>query len=386
LFLVLIALALPTIPVQAPEVGRIQSAGWAYDGQGSALAVDGDTLAVGASFGRSYAIDGSVTIHERDPVAPTGWREVQRLEAPGYGTIDRFGDSLDLDGDVLAVGAWREDLARGAVYLFERMARLESPLEGAGQRFGYSLDLDGDRLLIGAPRGAPPPNPGWLGRAYVFERDPCTGAWLQSADLAFVPQPSTFQANFGYRVALDGDLALVTTYYLGFGIAMEVDVFRLRDGIWELRQRLSERDVGGGGSQSYFGIAIVLRGDQLYVMDPDRQLVHVFARTPAGPTEFEWSSSIPTEAATVLAVGDGRVAVGQPFQTTGVHVYERRGATWLRVARLEGSNPIGSRSFGRSILLEGERVLVGDPGLPGPTQPEVGGVRIFEVRAGIRTR
>lgn len=380
------------LPGQEFEVARLQADGWDHDGQGSAMACDGESLLVGAPFGRSYAIDGSARLYERDPAAPSGWREAQRFEAPGYGLIDRFGHALDVDGDVLAVGAWKEDQARGAVHVFERrnrnapfepVARLEPAGTRLGQRFGYALDLDGERLLVGAPRGAPPPYFGWEGRAYLYEREAHTGTWQLVAELAH-PDPLSHEPQFGHTLALRDDLAVLATNYLGFGVAFEVHVFARVHGTWEHRQVLTAIDVGGPAFQSFFGIALALEGDELYVVDPDNRAVHVFRRTRGGPREFEWATSIPAPPGEVLTVRENRMALSRGFSIApgSVLLFERRNRSsldWVQSAVLTGSNPPGTPAMGQSLVLDGEHVLVGDPALPAPTRPGVGGVRIFRV-------
>jgi hypothetical protein len=383
-------LAAGPVPGDGSEVARIQAGGWAYDGQGSALASNGATLVVGAPYGRSYAIDGSVRVYARDTADPSGWRETQRLEAPGFGEIDRFGAALDVDGNVLAVGAWREERARGAVYVYERpganapfefVARLEPSFPGPAQRFGYSLDLDGERLLIGAPQGAPPPQQSWEGRAYVFERDPVSGLWRNAAEFAHPGPRPPYQPNFSFALALSGDLAALGTFYPGFGIATEVHVFVRDDAGWHHRQTLSERNVGGAGFQSFFGIALALAGNELLVMDPDRRAIHVFRRVSSLASEFAWSATFPADTGLVMRVFGERLAVGAPLfrAPTSVQLFRRGRNSWSRYARLFGSDPAATRVFGSGLAFDGERVLVGDPALPGPTQPEVGGVRVFEV-------
>lgn len=369
---------------QASEIGRLQAPGWAHDGQGTALASDGKSLLVGAPFGRSYALDGSAVLYEHDPREPLGWREVQRLEAPGYGVVDRFGDALDVDGDVLAIGAWREEQTRGAVYVYERrapalgfepVARLTPSFPWPGQRFGLALDLDGDRLLVGAPRGAPPPGLQWEGRAYLFEREPSSGAWLVAAELEHPLRAST-EPQFGQRVALEDDLAVVATFYSGFGFAFQVHVFAREAGVWRHRQVLSERDVGGAGLESWFGVALALQGRELYVMDPERRAVHLFRR--AGGGEFAWETSIPAQPGMVLTVRGDRMAIGRRFfhAPVAVQLFERVTGAWLPGALLSPEAP-ASTIFGSAVVLDHEHVLVGDPTLPGPTQPAVGGVRVF---------
>lgn len=96
------------------------------------------------------------------------------LKASNTGVGDRFGYSVSLSGDTLAVGAIGEDSnatgvngsqsdnsesGSGAVYIFTRSGRtwsqqayLKSSNTGARDNFGYSVSLSGDTLAVGARR------------------------------------------------------------------------------------------------------------------------------------------------------------------------------------------------------------------------------------------
>lgn len=100
----------------------------------------------------------------------------------------------------------------------------------------------------------------------------------------------------------------------------------------------------------------------------------------SGPAEFAWVGSISADPGRVLAAHGERLAVGRHFRgTSRVQLFERAGSAWSRIALLSGSDPLGTAAFGSSLVLDGETILVGDPAPPGPTQPEVGGVRVFRV-------
>ena len=98
-----------------------------------------------------------------------------------------FGSSVDMENNLLIVGAPSEDLGAGAVYVYvhhpasgwQQEARLASADRKLGDAFGADVDLSGHYLLVGAPGGG---DEGGLdaGAAYVFRRSPL---WQQEARL-----------------------------------------------------------------------------------------------------------------------------------------------------------------------------------------------------------
>jgi len=177
--------------------------GRAGDMFGYHLALDGDTLVVGA---RADGESGAAYVYRR-----TGerWSQLQKL-VPSRRARGDFGCFVAVAGDSIVVGAQTDDSAArsgGAVYVFERQGESwteqqilvpDQPKEGLG--FGYALALVGDRLVVGAPRLTTlfsltrQPS----GEAFVFERR--SGRFAQSARLqAAVPRDSD---HYGASVAL----------------------------------------------------------------------------------------------------------------------------------------------------------------------------------------
>ena len=124
----------------------------------------------------------------------SSWSIQARLDNPGTTKDDAFGSALALEDTTLVVGAPDDDTVSGrdsgAVYVFERLGpawvlrqKLLPPpgLPGAssweGPRFGTSVALSGDRLAVGAPHAHDT-----QGRVLVFTRT--AGTWSLSAELA----------------------------------------------------------------------------------------------------------------------------------------------------------------------------------------------------------
>jgi hypothetical protein len=210
---------------------------------GHAVAIRGDTVVVGAPVedGTDAEI-GPAYVFERNEGGAGNWGNAARLVAMDAAAGDGFGSAVAVHGDTVLVGAPRASDQSGAVYVFERSLggvdrwgqskRLSADDAEAGSQFGSSVSVDGDIALIGArlasarietPRppssSDPTPDPSVVeleeaGAAYFFERSR-GGAqnWGQVAQ--------RFAANaqaddeFGAAVALHGDRAVVGSAFAG---------------------------------------------------------------------------------------------------------------------------------------------------------------------------
>jgi len=170
--------------------------GVASDYFGWAVAVDGTTAVVSAPNqdpgGTSNA--GAAYVFERDYGGGDNWGQVEKLTASNGMGSDYFGESVAINGDVIVIGAHQRDdphALAGAAYVFERNAGgpgqwgqtaylVADDLIG-GDYFGSSVGVSGGRIVVGAPEHGNPETRG--GAAYVFRKDPESGAWNQDAKL-----------------------------------------------------------------------------------------------------------------------------------------------------------------------------------------------------------
>lgn len=261
-----------------------------------------DSSAVGVNGGESdngARGSGAAYVFRR---TGTAWTQEAYLKASNTEAADDFGaDVLAVDGDTIAVGAHAEDggscgaggdpsdnsaLQAGAVFIFHRangawaqQAFLKAENCEAGDEFGWALALDGDRLAVGAggessSTGADPADNGaWSsGAVYVFER--ANAQWTQTAYLkATVPRPGDY---FGFQLALDGDHLAVGAgghegakpgvnhdeWSLGAPGSGAVHVFRHDGSDW--RQVAHVKPLFPRGD-AYFGNALDLEGSTMAV-------------------------------------------------------------------------------------------------------------------------
>ncbi len=159
------------------ETKLLASDGAEWDRFGFSVSIDGDVIVVGApcnddneaSFGSGY-------VYRYDPVG-SEWVEEVKLLVFDRGTFDDFGRSVSIDGSAIVIGANGYHVFSGASYVFRyesvgsewvEEARLVAfdgdPFDG----FGHSVSIDGDVIAVGAWK-ADSDNGFDSGSAYVFD-------------------------------------------------------------------------------------------------------------------------------------------------------------------------------------------------------------------------
>ncbi len=188
---------------------------------GSSLALDGDTLIVGAPFDDIVGINrtGRAVIFQRDQNGFNQWGEVKIIQASDAAAEDFFGTSVTISGDFVAVGAVGKDTVgseSGAVYVFFRnegdfdawgeVKKILASDPGGGQRFGGAVALSGQLLLVGKPEDGTSQTGN--GDAYLFNYVlGGIGNWGEVAHL--IASDSENLDGFGGDVALNAKTLFV---------------------------------------------------------------------------------------------------------------------------------------------------------------------------------
>ena len=282
---------------------------------GQSVAVDGDTLVVGAvEPSCATGVNGNQT----DSSCPgagavyvftrTGetWSQQAYLKASNTQAGDNFGTSVSLSGDTLAVGAPGESscasgvngnqadngcFSAGAVYVFTRtgstwtqQAYVKASNADVGLNFfGRAVALSGNTLAVGAPaeqscatgiNGNQADNTCFgSGAVYVFTRS--NDVWTQEAYVK-ASNNHVGAAEFGNHLALDGDTLAVGWMFEGScstGIngdqfsnsctsAGAVYVFTRTAGVWTQQAYVKASNTSAGDE---FGISVALKDDTLIV-------------------------------------------------------------------------------------------------------------------------
>jgi uncharacterized repeat protein (TIGR01451 family) len=344
---------------------------------GTAVALSGDTLVVGAPYdSRTRWLAGSAYVFAH---TSGKWSEAQRLASPAPAEQDNFGMSVSISADTILVGAPAGSSGRpGAAHVFVRSGSsyaLQQTLEGAGAAglagFGRAVSLLGDLALVGAPQasGATAES----GAVYAFVRS--GSGWTQQAKMA-APDGENGD-SFGSSVAVSVETALIGApldSYPGASFGGSVYAFVRASGIWSFQQRLQPNDVASGDN---FGSAVSIVGDLAVIGAPTHDLpsslnhgaAYVFGR--GGGTWSQTSELVPGPGAEqglgmAAALSGNTVLLGAPAEDrAGVidagaaYPLDFTGASWVeRPPLLAGDDFTGDR-FGVSVSLSGDILAVG---------------------------
>ncbi len=288
------------------------------------------------------------------------WTQEAYLKASLPGEFDKFGRGLALQGDTLVVGAPGEDSNSsgidqsednasaqnsGAVYIFERTGTtwqqahyIKASNTTASDEFGFGLALSGNKLAVGArseDSNATTVNGNQVnesasssGAIYVYRRSGAT--WIQEAYLKATDSAAGTQ--LGVPIAISGDTIAAGALDLSTAQGAAY-VFRNDGASWQQEQRFN---APVPASPDFYGISIALSGDTLAVG-------HI----------GESSATIGIDSG-----GDNTGAEG----SGAIFVYTRTGSAWSQSAFVKSSNAEEFDNVGYSVALSGDTLATGARG------------------------
>lgn len=333
---------------------------------------------------------GAHALDDRTPFPSAG------LEAEPS-ALDLYGTGVAVDGDRALVGVpglavdgrqnagtVLEYVRDGGTWVLAAEIPPEVPERDAF--FGASVALDGDSALLGA-HGVEVDGTDRGGIVVEMTRDP--GGWSRVAEITrSFPEDDD---GFGMAVALEDDTGLAGapgTEVAAQAGAGEVVVLA-RDGSgWTRQERLvmDVPEVDGA-----FGSGLALEGDRVFVGAEGAEVdgrsgageVHEYARSGDDWARQRVIQSNLPEEETAFGAGvdvDGsRLLVGAPG--TEVSAQERAGevvtlawdgAVWTEEDRTSLDTPEVDAAFGAGLGLQGDRALVGAPGVDASGETSAG--------------
>ncbi len=354
------------------------------DSFGSSVAIAGNTAVVGA-WGESSSATG-INGNEADNTAQAAgaayvffrngltWSQQAYLKASNTEGPDKFGFSVAVSGDTVAVGASGEDSSAtgvngnqadnsfsqsGAAYVFFRVgatwnqqAYLKASNPGFYDAFGESVAAAGDTVVVGARReqsnavgvngDGTNDNAIAAGAAYVFTRS--GSAWSQQA---YLKASNTKNGGFfGSSVAVAGNTVVA-------GAPRE---FNSATGV----NGAQTADICSDSGASYiFTRAITNIWSQQAYVKPFNPAV--------ANDQFGWSVAVAGDIAVVGAPQESSSATGingnqgdsNAASSGAAYVFYRTGGVWKQEAYLKASNTEAQDMFGGSVASAGDFVVVG---------------------------
>ena len=354
---------------------------------GRSVAISGDYAIVGSNLDDDGGLSsGSAYIFKR-----TGntWTQQQKLTADDAAGSDYFGTSVAIDGDTVIVGASQDShgvSAGGSAYIFTRTGSTWTQQQKiiptdltTFSNFGFSVDIQGDTVVIGARFLNFDNNPSQkYGAAYVWTRSGST--WTQQQRLEH-PTPVSFD-GFGASVAISGNTIAVGV--TGRDVSPSVTstgsvcVFTISGSTWTLQQELVANDPQAGAQ---FGAKVDIDGDNIAVGVPFHNIdgvgsagsVYVFTRT--GSTWTQQQKIIPDNPAANSYFGNSvgiqgnTLFFGWPKTYSNgdgsVFIYKRTNNVWSLTQTLISSDTATNKTgyeYGESIGVHNGSIIIGESG------------------------
>jgi hypothetical protein len=311
------------------------------------------------------------------------WVQQAYLKAPNTGAVDRFGVSVAIDGDTIVVGADREDSNQtiitngptasannsatdaGAAYVFVRngenwtaQAYLKAPNAGADDQFGSSVAISGNTIVVGArledsnqttitDGGTASANNSAenAGAAYVFVRSGTT--WSQQA---YLKAPNAEAGDlFGSSVAISGDTIVVGARFessnqttITHGGTASADNSADRSGAAYVFVRSGTTWI----AQAY------LKASNAEANDQFGENVAIVGDTIAVGARFEDSGQTTITHGTTASANNSVADAG------AIYVFVRSGTSWSQQAYLKATNAEADDQFGGSVAIDGNTIVV----------------------------
>jgi hypothetical protein len=359
------------------------------DARGKILTADLTTHPDSSTLRIAYEDSAAVYPVTVDPLIQTA-----KLVPSGDGVDFRhdFGDSVALSEDAATLVVGDPDaLGYGAAYVYvkdgmggwELQQRLIAADAGAGNvsGFGDSVAISGDTVVVGSG-----------GSAYVFVRTGST--WAQQQKFT-----DSIGARFGYSVAISVDTAVVGAFDdVNDGVRTgSADVFVRSGSTWSQQAHLTALDAA---NFDRFGFSVAISGDTVVVGAPLTETVNgVAARTNVGSAYVfvsvggVWSQTRELTASdgepfdsfgTSVAISGDTLVVGAGGHDTAAgsgagsaYVFARNGEAWSEQQQLTALDGAAGDGFGNSVALSGDTIAVAASGHDTSAGIDAGSAYVF---------
>lgn len=387
------AVAFDCLPVEQQKIHSFQ--GGADDASGYSVAIDGNFAVVGeirdnVIFNNDAIVDaGSASVYE---FIQGTWQFRQRLLAPDFQAHAWFGFSVDIEGDVIVVGAPYHDTIAGfdvgAAYVYRRSGNtfayeetLVAPDGHTDASFGISVAttrrFNNDRIAVGAFFDNEEADE--AGAVYLYERN-ITEVWQFGTKLT--ANDAEAHDQFGRVLSMNERYLVIGApgnddVGSSSGSAYIFDQIGLSPFQTIQRAKLTADDADDG---DLFGAAVSIDTDGTVIVgayasnQPANNMGAAYIYRPVGnawPQEMKLTASdgiINDNFGYSVAIKGNTAVVGARLDddmapsSGSVYTFRRTGGTWDEAAKLVPSDGQNNDQFGSAIAIDASTIIAGAPG------------------------
>lgn len=333
---------------------------------------------------------------------PAQWAEAEVLTPPTPTSNGFFGQATAVSGEWAIIGEEGNDARgsnAGAAHLYRSQnggpfgpapaATLYANPAIVGSKFGRDVALSGDVAVVTSLK----PSGATLVYAYVFERDPTTGTWMQVGAWPY-PGDTALCSTYANTITVleVGQSAMLHVHRRqGFGVWRETQVIPLPLGytyhaihgtelaVASLEELRVFHDHPQNGFELLFQTArpTPYFFDDLSFTDTDEgkklalvlwgspRVVQLYTRQASGTSYSAYPEdrflAFPTTGYRAARADGNLLVVGTALQPgRAVSIYEKRASVWSLVGSFPPRTGDSNSSFGQRVAIDCGRVLVSD--------------------------
>ncbi len=329
--------------IQSAELTASGSPG--EDGLGSAVAISGNTIVAGApdTTVGSHVDQGAALVFVKPASGWANATETAELTASDGAADDRFGQSVAISGETIAIGApgheYEHGGDHGAVYVFKPASSWATAMQSAEltaseagpDEVGAAVAVSGDTIVAGAPLHHPVA--GGQGEAFVFVK-PASG-WANATQTAELTPPVN---------GAIGDACCVIGAEVGASVAISGSTI-----------------VIGAPGRNNLASTVAGEGAVYVFEEPDSG----WANSATPTAELAIGNGVSDELGASVAISGATIVAGAPGgdEWIGeVYVFSKPGSGWADATPSADLSPPSNESgFGESVAMSGATVVAGAP-------------------------
>jgi hypothetical protein len=363
---------------QWTQQDELISSNGAEDGDFGNAAVSGHTVVVGAPQ-HAYNGKDSQGLAYIFTLTSSGWTQEQILTASDGAKFDQFGSAVAIVGSTLLIGAPLHNVGgntdQGAAYAFtdedgkwRQTGEIVAPDGATGDHFGFSMAMDGSEALVGAL---------FHGEGAAYFLNDSNGTWSESQEVTDPAVDGNPSNSFGVSVAISGSEALISAPDTTVGSTTQEGVaFVYLHGHngWTETQEITAAPGSTPlefGAGTGFSPAVAIDGKTAVVgdfyMDNFHGTAYVFTKSRTGwvQTQQLTPSDLSSVSAfgTVVALHGKTLAIGAQWNGSddqgSLYLYSRSGRKWVQEQELTASNGAEGDMLGSSVSMSDTTLVVG---------------------------
>ncbi len=244
-------------------------------------------------------------------------------------------------------------------------------------RLATSVSLGKDYAIAGAPYTDDAALSS--GSAYVYQRNPANGSWIQKQKL--VAEDAGASDYFGRAVAISGDNIVIGSYYddESGGNAGAVYFYRRNGSSWDFQTKAT---ASGSLANDYLGFSVAIEGDYAVIGATGRDdngsasgAAYIFKRNAVSGTWFQVDKLLALDGAASdqfgysVSINGDFIIVGAPYDddtasnSGSVYLFKKDDGldTWSEVSKVIAADPTEEDRLGFSVGLNSDHAVAGVP-------------------------